>query len=381
MRSTDLDEEIAALAHTTGMKKLLDRLRTERDAMREEADAAVVAEFPELVERADAAVRRQVIDATFRRVVHRLQGRGGSDSDAETHRAFGAAAAYAGVPLERLTTAYRIGARVGWTHIRRAVRELELGGEFALLLADAQLAYVDELTSNTIEGYARAVESTYHRQARERQSLVEDLLSGRATRQAVAELGWDPADEPAVAVLYGDTDLDEPPQPDLLVGTFDGAVIAIGPAGTLERLLRDRPAVLGPPVKITELSRSFERARRLANLVTTGTLTRTGALKWTDELATIIVHGVPEASEELAARRLDPLRDPSAERERMLYDTLAAWLDHPGKPRQIAAHLHLHPQTVHYRLARLRERLGDQLDDPQARFELALALRYRHSAR
>jgi DNA-binding PucR family transcriptional regulator len=32
---------------------------------------------------------------------------------------------------------------------------------------------------------------------------------------------------------------------------------------------------------------------------------------------------------------------------------------------------------VHYRLARLRERLGDRLDDPQARFELALALRYR----
>ena len=38
--------------------------------------------------------------------------------------------------------------------------------------------------------------------------------------------------------------------------------------------------------------------------------------------------------------------------------------------------LHLHHQTVRYRLARLRERFGDDaLDDPQARFELALALR------
>ena len=41
----------------------------------------------------------------------------------------------------------------------------------------------------------------------------------------------------------------------------------------------------------------------------------------------------------------------------------------------MAAELHVHPQTVRYRLARLRERFGDALDDPSARFELALALR------
>ena len=41
----------------------------------------------------------------------------------------------------------------------------------------------------------------------------------------------------------------------------------------------------------------------------------------------------------------------------------------------MAAELHVHPQTVRYRLARLRERFGERLDDPEARFELALALR------
>jgi len=345
--------------------------------MRDETDAAVMAEFPELVDRADAAVRRQVIDATFRRIQRRLEGRGGTDPDAETHRAFGAAAAYAGVPLERLTAAYRIGARVGWAHIRRAVRELELGGEVALLLADAQVAYVDELTSDSIEGYARAVETAYHRQARERQSLIEDLLAGRATKESAGELEWDWSEELAVAVLYGDSTLDAIPSVDVLVGTFDGAVIAVGPAGALENALAHQPAALGPTVRATELPRSFERARRLANLVTTGTLTRDGLLKWTDELATIIVHAAPDAAEELATRRLAPLRDPSAERERMLCDTLAAWLDHPGRPQEIAHRLCLHPQTVRYRLTRLRQRLGEQLDDPQARFELALALRYR----
>ncbi len=40
----------------------------------------------------------------------------------------------------------------------------------------------------------------------------------------------------------------------------------------------------------------------------------------------------------------------------------------------MARALHLHPQTVRYRLTRLRELLGDALDDPDARFELELAL-------
>jgi DNA-binding PucR family transcriptional regulator len=39
--------------------------------------------------------------------------------------------------------------------------------------------------------------------------------------------------------------------------------------------------------------------------------------------------------------------------------------------------LHVHPQTARYRLSRLREVLGDDLDEPDARFELELALRAR----
>ena len=41
----------------------------------------------------------------------------------------------------------------------------------------------------------------------------------------------------------------------------------------------------------------------------------------------------------------------------------------------MAAELDVHPQTVRYRVNRLRELLGTQLDDPDARFELEIALR------
>jgi DNA-binding PucR family transcriptional regulator len=35
----------------------------------------------------------------------------------------------------------------------------------------------------------------------------------------------------------------------------------------------------------------------------------------------------------------------------------------------------VHPQTVRYRIAKLRELLGGAMDEPQGRFELDLALR------
>jgi DNA-binding PucR family transcriptional regulator len=49
-------------------------------------------------------------------------------------------------------------------------------------------------------------------------------------------------------------------------------------------------------------------------------------------------------------------------------------LRHMGDRAAVAEELHIHPQTVRYRLAQLRERFGDQLDSPRSRARLFLAL-------
>ena len=78
---------------------------------------------------------------------------------------------------------------------------------------------------------------------------------------------------------------------------------------------------------------------------------------------------------ELAEAALAPLEgETPASRER-LSDTLLAWLRHRGRTELVAEALHVHPQTVRYRLGRLRELYGERLDDPDVRFELELALR------
>ena len=56
-------------------------------------------------------------------------------------------------------------------------------------------------------------------------------------------------------------------------------------------------------------------------------------------------------------------------RER-LRATLLAWLRRQANITKTAGDLDVHPQTVRYRLARLRERFGAELDSPDVRYEL-----------
>jgi DNA-binding PucR family transcriptional regulator len=57
-------------------------------------------------------------------------------------------------------------------------------------------------------------------------------------------------------------------------------------------------------------------------------------------------------------------------------ETALAYVQHGGNAAAMARALHVHPQTIRYRLGPLRELFGDALGDPDGRFELELALRW-----
>jgi sugar diacid utilization regulator len=235
------------------------------------------------------------------------------------------------------------------------------------------MSYMDELTANSLEGFAREAAATQGARARARQALLDALLDGDAEARALeAAAGWAIPERVRVAVLLAaeTSRLDDRA---LLLGRAGGVAVAVAAAGS--EALAHTPHAAGPEVDAGAAAVSLRGARRLAELVVAGVLPGDRPLRWDDHLADLVVHADAAAAQALAARRLAPLADPSPARETLLRETLAAWLDHPGRPREIARDLHLHHQTVRYRLARLRERLGDALDDPQARFELQLALR------
>jgi hypothetical protein len=94
-----------------------------------------------------------------------------------------------------------------------------------------------------------------------------------------------------------------------------------------------------------------------------------------EHLPALLLAAAPGIAADLARTRLAPLDGLADGPRERLVATLRAWLDRPGQVQAIAGDLDVHPQTVRYRLKQLRELFGERLEDPNARFELSLALR------
>ena len=149
-----------------------------------------------------------------------------------------------------------------------------------------------------------------------------------------------------------------------------------GRRAQLARAVGGNRAVLGPSVALADSARSARRARIGMRIEGLG---GQGLVLAEDHLLDLLLEADEELAEDLAHTRLEPLDGlPPLMRERLL-ETLEAWLDAHGEVRPAAERLHVHAQTVRYRIGRLRELLGDALDDPRARLELELALRVRRA--
>lgn len=122
------------------------------------------------------------------------------------------------------------------------------------------------------------------------------------------------------------------------------------------------------------LARSREEATEVAQLIAAGRVGRpVAALEdvWAEA-------SVSRAAEALRAAGgggpLEALGAHDDARGTAYLRTLAAWLDHPGEPARAAAELHIHANTLRYRMQRLGEVVRLDLDSPAARLALRLQL-------
>jgi len=307
----------------------------------------------------------------------------------EVYRELGRGEQRAGRTLDSLQAAYRLGARVAWRRLAETGQRANLEPEPLTLLADAIFAYIDELSAGSVEGYAEAQATVEDLRRRRRQALVTLLL--REPPVAAADLaaaaqsaGWQlPAQIAAAACSDQDLAALAGRLPtDALVTVLDGVGCVLFPdpegPGRIDQLRRAAAKVkvaLGPMADPTEAAKSWELAKALLVASTAGTVKGTGLLRAEDHLADLLLDASPLLTSRMAARRLAPL-DGLTERacERMR-ETALAYVRHHGNAVAMAAELHVHPQTARYRIARLRELFGEELDDPDARFELEIALR------
>lgn len=100
-----------------------------------------------------------------------------------------------------------------------------------------------------------------------------------------------------------------------------------------------------------------------------------GLVRAQDHLLDLVLAADQSLTRDLVRRRLAPLHALPERPRRRAEETLRAWLDAHGDVSLAAETLHVHAQTVRYRLAGLRDTFGTALDDPDTRLEIALALR------
>jgi hypothetical protein len=312
---------------------------------------------------------------------------GGPVARSDVYSALGRGEMRAGRSLDSLLSAYRVGARVAWRRFAAAGVRAGLEPETLYLLAESIFAYIDVLSAESAEGHALEQSAAAGEAELRRRRLVRTLVRDppadpSAVEAAASDAGWPLPRMLAVVAIAGeqrDAAASRLPADTIYetVGELTCAVVP-DPDGPRRRAAIERAVLeagatagLGTTVDWAEATLSFARARAALELADV-----TPALLVARELAgELLLRSDQRLAAELASDRLAPLSELSAGSRTRLVQTLRAWLAEQGRLGAVAQRLGVHPQTARYRLARLRELFGEALDDPEARFELELALR------
>ncbi len=376
--------------------------------------AALRPVLPELARDTVAAIGREVADyarslegpfgdalragvqLALERFVDELAGPAASDPRAQAmYAGLGRGELRAGRSLDALLSAYRLGARLAWERFQAAAVAVGHPPEVLYALAGAIFTYIDAISAESVAGYAEEQRQAAGERARRRRALAR-LLGTDGVGAAELELLAAAADWPlpltvAALAVAGEED------PERLASRLGADVIAAqdpdegtvvawvpdaeapGRRGQLLANVRGAPAALGPSGSPARGARSLRRARAALGALQGGHLPGADGLVVAEEhLLELLLHGAgAEEAGDLADRLLAPLDALAAGPRARATATLRAWLDHPGQVQRVGGVLNVHPQTVRYRLVRLRELFGERLEDPDARFALALALRAR----
>ena len=371
-----------------------DLIEPELDAVTAEILAAIAREVPGYARPLEGSfgrgVRRGVSEALRQFVALIRDPESGRGVGRDVYVALGRGEQRQGRTLDSLQAAYRVGARVAWRRLSSAGRRAHLDVEVLSLLAVAIFAYIDELSADSVEGYAEAqaeLEDERRRRGHELAALlVREPGAEEADVRSAAQLaGWSlPRRVAALACPEGELGTVSRRIPvgslaAVLEGT--GCILFPDPDGPGREALLDRAAggtvlVLGPAGALAELPGSWSLARAALRAAEAGALPAAGLLRAEERLADLLLFEGSALVARIAARRLAPFASLTEKARERMRETALAYVRHGGNSVAMAGELNVHPQTARYRTARLRELLGAQLEDPDACFELEIALRH-----
>lgn len=359
------------------------------EAITQEVPAYTVAFAGELGAKLEKAVRAAL--GTFLELLSRAEGADPGSPLApalEAAYALGRGEARSGRSLDALLAAYRVGARVAWRELGAISVRTGQPAQTIAHFAELVFAYIDELSAASVAGHADQLAASGRVRLRHLEQLAQALIAGEpphVVTAAAERAGWAPP-QTLAAVLVPERALrsvadrldprtlqlaeagpDLPDMSVLLVPDVPDTARAL-----LVRRLAGPGAVVGPSRPWLEARDSLERAARTGRI--TGLPAPGTVLDTEDHLVPLVVTADPRALADLRARALAPLAAERAATAAKLIETLRSWLLHQGRREEVAAELFVHPQTVRYRIARIRELYGDRLRDPDWLLALTIAL-------
>jgi PucR C-terminal helix-turn-helix domain len=312
----------------------------------------------------------------------------GQTQIAEVFHRIGYGEAHFGRSLDALQAAMHVGVEVMWRRLARLGIQFGVDERELCRLAGALLTHFRGTSGAAAEGYAEMQARQANHVQRHRQHLAELLLGEppvcrSALEKAAAAAHWALPETIAVVVLPQQADdLEGLELPlDILVHPHRRPPCLVVPdperAGRLrlvDRALRGQAAVVGLTLPLADAAKSLRWACDAAVLARRGLLGGDDVVHCADHMSTLVLFKNEDLIDTLVAVRLAPLERVAQPQRDRLAETLLAWLQTEGDASEVAAGLHVHPQTVRYRIRQLHDLFGDQLSDPDVHLELELAL-------
>lgn len=309
----------------------------------------------------------------------------------DTMRRIGRGEAYEGRSLDALRAAYRLGASLAWSRLRPFALEHGLPDAVLVEARHELRLFMNSLAAQAELGHAEAQRQLTDAAHQWRRRVLDLILAGTDTtdRELVAQAAYGnwPIPQHVNMIAVRRTPGRALPStrllhPHTLANLHADAPAVLHPVplsadehAELEELFAGHRIAIGCPVPLSEAASSLRWARRALDLVERGVIPPAPVVDCAEHLGALWIHSEPLLADLVCETLLAPLFAEPPRSRRLLGETLLAWIDAADSSApSLAARLGKHPQTVRYRLKRMRELFGPLLEDPVRRMEIRLAL-------
>jgi PucR C-terminal helix-turn-helix domain/GGDEF-like domain len=348
-----------------------------------------------------AALARDNLEAFLARLA---QAGPSSNPELDKTRQAAARRVHQDVSLESLLQALRIWEQCTWEAVRAAVGDSPGEAKAALAIASRLMGDADRISTAAAQAYLREVQGISEDGQLLSRELLDRILGADPDPDwARRRARLDPlrlAEHHVALSIRGPRALVRwiveearsrlrPSSGSLLVGARDGEVVVLYPvrepgelrsakeqAGALARVVAAagvRVGISGSHAGLSGIALAYAQAKEAAHLATVNGITGR-AVPLDEVLIDHIARSTPEVGRILHLT-LQPLVDYDLKHRTALVETIRTYVDTGFNLRRSAEVLHVHPNTVMYRLRRVRELSGRDPHDPDDLLMLFLGMK------